>query len=102
MKGVYFCEPSMPAGELREWLWSVFAREGTWLCVYCCAFVWIGCAGMVGTVVGAVYADEGTGLELTPGCSAPGTLPAFEGTMLDACEPCGVACCRLKAGGAFE
>lgn len=57
---------------------------------------------MVGTVMGAVKADDGPGLELPPGCNAPGIPLALDGTTLDGCDPWGVAWCRLKAGGAFE
>lgn len=58
---------------------------------------------MVGTVVGAVKEDAGPGLEELPGWRELGTvLPALEGTMLEGCEPCGVACWRLNAGGALE
>jgi len=84
LKGTYRCWASfMPAGLLREWLWPmVFDREGGWLCVY-----WGCCACKVGTAIGAVNAEEGPGLELPPGCNAPGIPPALEGTTL----PCGVA-----------
>lgn len=86
MKGMYFCELSMPAGLLREWLCRVLARDGGCDCEYCDAFVGIGCPDMVGTVVGAVYADDVTGRdEAPPGCRAPGNPLeelAFEGRML--------------------
>lgn len=83
LKGMYFCDPSMPAGLLLEWLCNVFEREGV-CCVYCCAFVWI-C--IVGTVFGAEKVEEGAGLP-PAGWRAPGTLfaPAFEGITLGGCE----------------
>ena len=77
LKGMYFCEPSMPVGLLLEWVCRVLDREGG--CVYCCALVWM-C--MVGTVFGAEYVEEATGLA---GWSALGTLVVFtlEGSTLE-------------------
>ena len=67
--------------------------------MYCCALVCIGgCCAIVGTVVGAVYAELAAGLDPEAGCSAEGT---FEGRMLEECEPCGVACWILNAGGCW-
>jgi len=52
----------------------VFDRVGR---VYCCALVLIW--GMVGTVVGAMYAEEGPGLLELPGCRLLGTVLAWPG-----------------------
>ena len=103
------CVPSILPGLLREWLCSVFVRDGgcAWAFAYWEAFVCNGGCCMVGMVVGAVY--DVAGLEAPPaGCRAPGRVllavePAFEGATLEDgdCEPSGVACCTLKDGAAL-
>lgn len=73
---------------LAGWLWRMLDCEGVW--------------GWVGVWLKGMYFCEAASFGALGGCNTLGVPPAFEGTTLEACDPpCGVAYCRLKAGGAL-